>query len=101
VSSTPYIGLSASDLVVARPEGLYCPAGNFYIDPWLRSSSCKSARTKNDTAGTICISKGALSTAQKSLEYQESSVRWRETKQMLGLYKELARPFPFQAEVLV
>ena len=22
------------DLVVARPEGLYCPAGNFYIDPW-------------------------------------------------------------------
>ncbi|MGF6817515.1 putative mRNA 3-end processing factor [Paraburkholderia atlantica] len=24
----------ASDLVVARPEGLYCPAGDFYIDPW-------------------------------------------------------------------
>jgi putative mRNA 3-end processing factor len=23
-----------SDLVVARPEGLYCPAGSFYIDPW-------------------------------------------------------------------
>ncbi len=22
------------DLVVQRPEGLYCPAGNFYIDPW-------------------------------------------------------------------
>ena len=22
------------DLVVARPEGLYCPAGDFYIDPW-------------------------------------------------------------------
>jgi putative mRNA 3-end processing factor len=22
------------DLVVARPEGLYCPAGGFYIDPW-------------------------------------------------------------------
>lgn len=21
------------DLVIARPEGLYCPAGNFYIDP--------------------------------------------------------------------
>jgi putative mRNA 3-end processing factor len=21
-------------LVVARPEGLYCPAGDFYIDPW-------------------------------------------------------------------
>ena len=24
----------AGDLVVARPEGLYCPAGGFYIDPW-------------------------------------------------------------------
>ena len=24
----------ATDLVVARPEGLYCPPGDFYIDPW-------------------------------------------------------------------
>lgn len=23
-----------NDLVVARPEGLYCAAGDFYIDPW-------------------------------------------------------------------
>ncbi|MFN3414684.1 MAG: ligase-associated DNA damage response exonuclease [Caldimonas sp.] len=23
-----------TDLVVARPEGLYCPAGDFHIDPW-------------------------------------------------------------------
>jgi len=22
------------DLVIQRPEGLYCPAGDFYIDPW-------------------------------------------------------------------
>src|SRR6187402_3790481 len=22
------------DLVVARPEGLYCPPGDFHIDPW-------------------------------------------------------------------
>lgn len=22
------------DLIVQRPEGLYCPAGDFYIDPW-------------------------------------------------------------------
>jgi putative mRNA 3-end processing factor len=25
---------SAGDLVVLRPEGLYCPPGDFYIDPW-------------------------------------------------------------------
>lgn len=23
-----------NDLVVLKPEGLYCPAGDFYIDPW-------------------------------------------------------------------
>jgi putative mRNA 3-end processing factor len=23
-----------SDLVILRPEGLYCPSGGFYIDPW-------------------------------------------------------------------
>ena len=22
------------DLIVQRPEGLYCPPGDFYIDPW-------------------------------------------------------------------
>ena len=22
------------ELVVRRPEGLYCPPGDFYIDPW-------------------------------------------------------------------
>ncbi|HEX7637906.1 MAG TPA: ligase-associated DNA damage response exonuclease [Burkholderiaceae bacterium] len=25
---------SRTDLVVARPQGLYCPPGDFYIDPW-------------------------------------------------------------------
>ncbi len=25
---------SVDDLVVLRPEGLYCPPGDFYIDPW-------------------------------------------------------------------
>ncbi len=26
--------MPADDLVVLRPEGLYCPAGGFFIDPW-------------------------------------------------------------------
>lgn len=25
---------AAPDLIVQRPEGLYCPAGDFFIDPW-------------------------------------------------------------------
>lgn len=24
----------SNDLIVLRPEGLYCPAGDFHIDPW-------------------------------------------------------------------
>jgi putative mRNA 3-end processing factor len=24
------------DMIVLRPEGMYCPAGDFYIDPWRR-----------------------------------------------------------------
>jgi len=27
-------GMSRTDIVVARPQGLYCPAGDFHIDPW-------------------------------------------------------------------
>jgi putative mRNA 3-end processing factor len=25
---------TSADIIVARPEGLYCPAGDFHIDPW-------------------------------------------------------------------
>ncbi len=30
----PFVSAHASDLVIARPEGLYCPPGDFFIDPW-------------------------------------------------------------------
>ena len=26
--------MTAGDLVIATPRGLYCPPGDFYIDPW-------------------------------------------------------------------
>ena len=26
--------MSCNELIVHRPEGLYCPPGDFYIDPW-------------------------------------------------------------------
>ncbi|MBU2409437.1 MAG: DNA ligase-associated DEXH box helicase, partial [Gammaproteobacteria bacterium] len=35
VPSTPLsLDSRPGDLIVARPEGLYCPPGDFYIDPW-------------------------------------------------------------------
>ena len=27
-------GPNTDDLIVERPEGLYCPPGDFHIDPW-------------------------------------------------------------------
>jgi putative mRNA 3-end processing factor len=30
----PDNSFTSTDLVIARPEGLYCPQGDFYIDPW-------------------------------------------------------------------
>ncbi|OWQ44643.1 DNA ligase-associated DEXH box helicase [Roseateles noduli] len=33
-ADTRRIDGSPGDLVVARPQGLYCPPGDFYIDPW-------------------------------------------------------------------
>ena len=29
---------AVSDLLEINPNGLYCPAGNFYIDPWRQVS---------------------------------------------------------------
>jgi putative mRNA 3-end processing factor len=33
-SENPLVILSNTDLIIQRPEGLYCPVGDFYIDPW-------------------------------------------------------------------
>ncbi|MDB6001045.1 MAG: procession exonuclease-like protein [Rhizobacter sp.] len=32
--AVPHAVERPSDLVVERPQGLYCPTGDFYIDPW-------------------------------------------------------------------
>ena len=61
------------DLVVARPEGLYCPPGDFYIDPWrpvdravITHAHSDHARTghrhylaQTDSAGTLRARLGA------------------------------------------
>ncbi|KAF1048930.1 ligase-associated DNA damage response exonuclease [Xylophilus sp.] len=33
-STSPAVRPEPGDLIVLRPEGLYCPPGDFYIDPW-------------------------------------------------------------------
>lgn len=41
-----------SDLVVARPEGLYCPPGDFYIDPWRPVTRAVITHAHSDHART-------------------------------------------------
>jgi putative mRNA 3-end processing factor len=40
------------DLVVQRPEGLYCPAGDFFIDPWRRVDRAVITHAHADHART-------------------------------------------------
>ena len=40
------------DLIVARPEGLYCAAGDFYIDPWKPVPSAVITHAHSDHART-------------------------------------------------
>jgi putative mRNA 3-end processing factor len=42
--------LSDDDLVVVRPEGLYCPPGDFYIDPWRRVDRAVITHAHSDHA---------------------------------------------------
>jgi putative mRNA 3-end processing factor len=60
--------MSASeDLIVLRPEGLYCPAGDFHIDPWrpvaravLTHAHADHARVGHGAYLATAISQGVL-----------------------------------------
>lgn len=57
----------AGDLIVLRPEGLYCPAGDFHIDPWhpVARAVITHAHADHATAGhasylATAVSEGVL-----------------------------------------
>ncbi|MBI3367921.1 MAG: ligase-associated DNA damage response exonuclease [Burkholderiales bacterium] len=59
--------MSRADLVVQRPEGLYCPPGDFYIDPWrpveravITHAHADHARPGHGQVLTSAISEGVL-----------------------------------------
>jgi putative mRNA 3-end processing factor len=73
------------DLIVLRPEGLYCSAGDFYIDPWrpvaravLTHAHADHARTGHTSYLATAVSEGVLRTrlgqgiALRGLEYGEA-----------------------------
>jgi putative mRNA 3-end processing factor len=60
---------SDEDLIVLRPEGLYCPAGDFHIDPWrpvaravLTHAHADHARSGHGANLATAVSEGVLRT---------------------------------------
>jgi putative mRNA 3-end processing factor len=58
---------AGEDLIVLRPEGLYCPAGDFHIDPWravsravLTHAHADHARVGHGAYLATAISEGVL-----------------------------------------
>src|SRR3546814_15077175 len=43
-----------NDLIVMKPEGLYCPAGDFYIDPHKRVTRAVVTHAHGDHAKSGC-----------------------------------------------
>ena len=44
----------SADLIVLRPEGLYCPAGGFHIDAWRPVERCVVTHAHADHARAGC-----------------------------------------------
>jgi len=60
---------SDDDLIVLRPQGLYCPAGDFYIDPWrpvaravITHAHADHARAGHGAYLATAVSEGVLRT---------------------------------------
>lgn len=73
------------DLVVLRPEGLYCPAGDFHIDPWKPVPRAVITHGHGDHAR---IGMGAYHTTRSGLPILE----WRLGEQLYCAY-EYGEPF--------
>ncbi len=48
--SAPAVQAPPGDLVIARPEGLYCPPGDFFIDAWRPVDRCVITHGHSDHA---------------------------------------------------
>jgi putative mRNA 3-end processing factor len=58
------VAAECDDLIVHRPQGLYCPAGDFYIDPWRKVSRAVITHAHADHArpghaAYLCAEPGA------------------------------------------
>jgi putative mRNA 3-end processing factor len=84
--------MSASeDLIVLRPEGLYCPAGDFHIDPWrpvaravLTHAHADHARVGHGAYLATAVSEGVLR-ARLGADISLQGLAYGEAVQMNGV----------------
>jgi len=81
------IGPVPTDLVVRRPEGLYCPAGGFYIDPWRRVERAVITHAHADHARTghghyLCAARGVGVLRARLGAIAVQGLAWGEVRQV-------------------
>ena len=81
----------AGDLIVLRPEGLYCPAGDFHIDPWrpvaravITHAHADHARSGHGAYLATAISEGVLR-ARLGADITLQGLAYRETVDLHGV----------------
>ena len=69
--------MAVADLIVLRPEGLYCPAGDFFIDPWrpvaravITHAHADHARRGHGAYLATAVSEGVLRTRLGAITLQ-------------------------------
>lgn len=88
--------MSASDLIVLRPEGLYCPVGDFHIDPWRPVPRAVITHGHADHArsgmGRYVVARSGLPILQWRLGEQDYEVREYGESFALGAAKVSLHP---------
>ncbi len=79
-----------ADLIVLRPQGLYCPPGDFYIDPWrpVERAVITHAHADHARAGHshyLCSAEGAALLRARLGDVELQALAWGETIERQGV----------------
>jgi putative mRNA 3-end processing factor len=79
----------SADLVVQRPQGLFCPAGDFYIDPWRKVERAVTTHAHADHARSghghyLCAASGVGVLRARLGDIDVRGLAWGEPLQVGG-----------------
>ena len=89
-AAAPTTAARGADLVVLRPQGLYCPAGDFYIDPWRPVDRAVITHAHADHARPghghyLCSAEGAGLLRARLGEVRIQALDWGEAVEQRGV----------------